>query len=59
MAMGGFLLLASGCMGGGTPGFLSRLRQYPEQQVSTILLFNSDQMSLEPILNAVDTLIVG
>lgn len=45
--------------GGGTPGFLSRLRQYPEQQVSIILLFNSDQMSLEPILTAVDPLIVG
>jgi hypothetical protein len=45
--------------GGGTPGFLSRLRQYPEQQVSIILLFNSDQMSLETILNAVDPLIVG
>lgn len=45
--------------GGGTPGFLSRLRQYPEQHVSIILLFNSDQMSLETILNAVDPLIVG
>jgi CubicO group peptidase (beta-lactamase class C family) len=45
--------------GGGTPGFLSRLRQYPEQQVSIILLFNSDQMSLDTILNAVDPLVVG
>lgn len=45
--------------GGGTPGFLSRMRQYPEQHVSIILLFNSDQMSLETILNAVDPLIVG
>jgi CubicO group peptidase (beta-lactamase class C family) len=44
--------------GGGTPGFLSRLRQYPEQRVSIILLFNSDQMSLDTILNAVDPLIV-
>ncbi len=31
--------------GGGTPGFLSRLKQYPEQKVSIILLFNSDHMS--------------
>ena len=45
--------------GGGTPGFISRLRQYPEQQASIILLFNSDQMSLETILTAVDPLIVG
>lgn len=45
--------------GGGTPGFLSRIRQYPEQQVSIILLFNSDQMPLETIFNALDPLIVG
>ncbi len=45
--------------GGGTPGFLSRLRQYPEQKVSIILLFNSDHMSPETILSAVEPLIVG
>jgi CubicO group peptidase (beta-lactamase class C family) len=43
--------------GGSTPGFLSRLRQYPEQQVSIILLFNSDQISLETIFTAVDPLV--
>lgn len=45
--------------GGGTPGFLSRIRQYPEQKASIILLFNSDQMSAETILSAVEPLIVG
>ncbi len=45
--------------GGGTPGFLSQLRQYPEQKVSIILLFNSDHTSIETILSAVEPLIVG
>jgi len=45
--------------GGGTPGFLSRIRQYPEQKVSIILLFNSDQTNAETILSAVEPLIVG
>ena len=45
--------------GGGTPGFVSRLRQYPEQRVSIILLFNSDHLRLETILDAVDPLFVG
>jgi CubicO group peptidase (beta-lactamase class C family) len=44
--------------GGGTPGFLSRIRQYPEQKVSIILLFNSDQTNPETILNAVEPLLV-
>ena len=45
--------------GGGTPGFLSQMRQYLEQKVSIILLFNSDQTSTETILSAVEPLIVG
>ena len=45
--------------GGGTPGFLSRVRQYPEQKVSLILLFNSDHMNTETIFSAVEPLIVG
>src|SRR5579863_5031449 len=45
--------------GGGTPGFLSRMRQYPEQKVSIILLFNSDHMNAEMIFSAVEPLIVG
>lgn len=45
--------------GGGTPGFQSRIKQYPEQKVSIILLFNTDQISMEPILRAVEPLIVG
>ncbi len=45
--------------GGGTPGFLSRVQQYPEQQVSIIMLFNSDQTGPETILNAVEPLVVG
>ena len=45
--------------GGGTPGFVSRIRQYPEQKVSLVLLFNSDQVMPEPILDALEPLIVG
>lgn len=45
--------------GGGTPGFLSRIRQYPEQKASIILLLNSDHTNPETILSAVDPLIVG
>ncbi|MEO8970157.1 MAG: serine hydrolase domain-containing protein [Ktedonobacteraceae bacterium] len=45
--------------GGGTPGFISRIRQYPEQKVSIMLLFNSDQISPETVLNAVEPLIIG
>lgn len=45
--------------GGGTPGFIARIRQYPEQQVSIMLLFNSDHMNPETIFNAVEPLIVG
>jgi hypothetical protein len=45
--------------GGMTPGFLSRIRQYPEQQVSIILLCNSDQTSLETIVNAIEPVIIG
>jgi CubicO group peptidase (beta-lactamase class C family) len=45
--------------GGGTPGFVSRIKQYPEQHVSIILLFNSDQTDPGTILSAVEPLIVG
>jgi hypothetical protein len=45
--------------GGGTPGFLSRIRQYPEQEVSIILLCNSDQTSPETVLNAIEPVIIG
>lgn len=40
--------------GGGTPGFLSRIKQYPEHKVSVILLFNSDYVNVDTILGAVD-----
>jgi CubicO group peptidase (beta-lactamase class C family) len=45
--------------GGGTPGFVSRVRQYPDQRVSMILLFNFDQVSFEPIVSAIEPLIFG
>ncbi len=45
--------------GGGTPGFLSRIRQYPEQKISIILLFNSDYVNPETILDALEPLLVG
>jgi CubicO group peptidase (beta-lactamase class C family) len=45
--------------GGGTPGFLARMRQYPEQKVSLILLFNSDHVNTETLFNVVEPLILG
>ena len=45
--------------GGGTPGFLSRIRQYPEQKVSIILLFNSDQTNADTLLKSIEPLVVG
>ncbi|MGH2585180.1 MAG: serine hydrolase domain-containing protein [Dehalococcoidia bacterium] len=44
--------------GGGTPGFVSRIRQYPERQLSLILLLNSQQTNPETILDAVEPLLV-
>lgn len=45
--------------GGGTPGFVSRIRQYPEQKVSIIMLFNSEHTNPETIFRAVEPLLVG
>lgn len=45
--------------GGGTPGFLSRIRQYPNENVSIILLCNADQMHVDPLFSALDPLIAG
>jgi CubicO group peptidase (beta-lactamase class C family) len=45
--------------GGQTPGFRARIKQYPEQQVSIILLCNSDQTNLEHLLNAIEPVLVG
>ena len=45
--------------GGGTPGFLSRIRQYPEQKVSLILLLNSDHVNPETIFKMIEPLILG
>lgn len=45
--------------GGGTPGFVSRIRQYPEQKVSVVLLSNCDLLRLEPIIGALDALYLG
>ena len=45
--------------GGETPGFHSRIRQYPAQKVSVVLLLNSDQTSAETIVSAIEPLIIG
>jgi CubicO group peptidase (beta-lactamase class C family) len=55
---GWFLAPSYRMHGGGTPGFVSRIRQYPEQQVSLILLLNSQHVSPETILDAVEPLLV-
>ncbi|MGE0540102.1 MAG: serine hydrolase domain-containing protein [Dehalococcoidia bacterium] len=44
--------------GGGTPGFVSRIRQYPDRQVSLILLLNSQHVSPETIVDVVEPLLV-
>jgi CubicO group peptidase (beta-lactamase class C family) len=51
---GWFLGPRSRWHGGGTPGFLSRIRQYPEQQASIALLCNSDQVPVETLLSAIE-----
>jgi CubicO group peptidase (beta-lactamase class C family) len=45
--------------GGGTPGFVSRIWQYPDRRVSLILLLNSRQVNPETVLSAVEPLLVG
>jgi CubicO group peptidase (beta-lactamase class C family) len=45
--------------GGGTPGFVSRIRQYPEQKVSIVLLFNATHVDPDAVLGAIDPLVVG
>jgi CubicO group peptidase (beta-lactamase class C family) len=45
--------------GGGTHGFVSRIRQYPEQKVSIVLLFNSTHMNPDIVFDAVAPLIAG
>ena len=45
--------------GGGTPGFVSRIWQYPEQKVSIVLLFNSTHLDPDAVLGAVEPLVVG
>ncbi|HLZ55726.1 MAG TPA: serine hydrolase domain-containing protein [Ktedonosporobacter sp.] len=45
--------------GGQTPGFFSRIKQYPHQKASIILLWNSDHVNSEPILSAVEPLFIG
>jgi CubicO group peptidase (beta-lactamase class C family) len=44
--------------GGGTPGFISRIRQYPEQKASVILLCNSDQTDPDVLLKAIEPLLI-
>ena len=45
--------------GGGTPGFLSLIKQYPAQKASAILLCNSDHVTPWTILSALEPLILG
>ena len=43
--------------GGGTPGFLSRITQYPEQELSLILLLNANHIDPDPILEQMTSLL--
>jgi CubicO group peptidase (beta-lactamase class C family) len=45
--------------GGGTPGFRSLIRQYPEQRVSAVLLRNTEQGNVDSLISALDALILG
>ena len=56
---GWFLVPRFRTHGGGTPGFVSRIRQYPEQKVSVVLLFNSTHLDPDVVLAALDPLIDG
>jgi CubicO group peptidase (beta-lactamase class C family) len=44
--------------GGGTPGFVARIRQYPEQQASVVLLFNATHADPDAVLAAVEPLLL-
>lgn len=45
--------------GGETPGFRALIRQYPEQRLSVILLFNTDHVQPWTICNAIEPLLLG
>jgi len=45
--------------GGGTPGFASRVRQYPAQKVSVVVLLNDDHVSVEAVISAIEPLIMA
>jgi CubicO group peptidase (beta-lactamase class C family) len=45
--------------GGGTPGFVSQIRQYLKQEVSVILLFNADHVGPKAIIDVVEPLIMA
>lgn len=45
--------------GGETPGFRALIRQYPEQRLSVILLFNADHVQPWTICNAIEPLLLG
>lgn len=45
--------------GGATEGFISRIRLYPEQKASVIILLNSDHVSPETLSGAIEPLILG
>jgi CubicO group peptidase (beta-lactamase class C family) len=45
-------------IGGGTEGFCSVIKQYPEQKASLIVLLNSDHMEAGPIVSAVEPLLL-
>ena len=45
--------------GGETPGFRALIRQYPEQRLSAILLFNCDHVQPWTICNAIEPLLLA
>jgi CubicO group peptidase (beta-lactamase class C family) len=45
--------------GGGTPGFLSRITQYPEQELSLVLLVNANHIDPDPILEQMASLLAA
>jgi CubicO group peptidase (beta-lactamase class C family) len=45
--------------GGGTPGFLSRITQYPEQELSLVLLLNTNHLDPDPILKEMASLLAA
>lgn len=56
---GWFLAPRTRSHGGGTPGFRSRITQYPHQELSLVLLLNTNHIDPDPILEQLASLLAA